>query len=342
VFNGCKQLLCTRAAEWGLPAGGEWNLLFHHNSHPTWPTMNLLWFYGKDQFPRVVTKICRRHSVLAQEFQSLEAVYSATPRYVPRPMHLGETDGFGMLWMEGVPGRRIPPGKRRASMVAASVDMLVSIHAAVNRGVDFSAEDRHARMVVTPLETAFQCGNPAVRKGCLALLEQATAEWLRAVPVIPQHGDLFIDNVLTYRDEYHIVDWDSFGDIDLPFHDLITLLLSFLEAYTIAPDRWSPDLRRQLPSLVGRYAGGLHLPTPLAGVLLPLALANQLYLHCRTIERRLPPEHARRAEMGAQAVPLVDFIKTFEGPRGAAAVMHAALEHYFEHAAFWQEAFLGK
>ena len=85
-------------------------------------------------------------------------------------------------------------------------------------------------MVAAPLDAVLQCGGPTVRDGCLALLETATAGWLQTLPVIPQHGDLFIDNVLRYREEYHIVDWDSFGEIDLPFHDLITLLLSFLQA----------------------------------------------------------------------------------------------------------------
>jgi hypothetical protein len=342
VFDGCKQLLSTRAAEWGLPNEGEWSCLFHNNYHPTWPTINLLWFHQNDQFPRLVTKVCRRHSVLAQEFQSLQAVYSLMPSYVPRPIHLGEADGFGMLWMAGVPGRRIPPGQRTASMLVASVDILVSIHRAVNKGIDQSAGERHARMVAAPLDAALQSGGPAVRKGCLVLLETATPEWLGTLPVIPQHGDLFIDNVLRYEDEYHIVDWDSFGDVDLPFHDLITLLLSFLQAYTIAPDRWNPDLRKQLPSLVGRYARGMQLATSIAGVLIPLTLVNQLYLHCRTIERRLPPEHVRNGNTGPQAVPLIEMVKNLEGPRGAAAVMYTALEHYFEHAAYWQEVFLGK
>ena len=201
MIEDCKRILSTRAAEWGLPTVGEWNLLFHNNYQPTCSTINLLWFYGNEEFPRVVTKMYRDHSVLAQEFQSLQAVYPLAPRYVPRPMHLGEAEGFGMLWMEGVPGRRIPPGRRHAaSVLAESVDMLVSIHRAVNKGTEQVDADRHARMVAAPLDAVLESCGPAVRDGCLALLETATAGWLRTLPVIPQHGDLFIDNILRHRE----------------------------------------------------------------------------------------------------------------------------------------------
>jgi hypothetical protein len=349
MIEDCKQLLSTRAAEWGLPTVGEWNLLFHNNYQPTCSTINLLWFYQSEEFPRVVTKMYRDHSVLAQEFQSLQAVYPLASRYVPRPMHLGKADGFGMLWMEGVPGRRIPPGGRYpASVLAESVDMLVSIHRAVNKGTEQADVDRHARMIAAPLDVVLEFCGPTVRDGCLALLETATPEWLRTLPAIPQHGDLFIDNILRHRDESHIVDWDSFGELDLPYHDLITLLLSFLQASSSAPEQWNPALKRQMPSLVERYTCGLQLPASTLSVLLPLTLANQLYLHCQTVERRLCTEYAlspaqlrmHLAERRAD-VPLIEFVRAIEG-RGAAMIMYAALEHYFEHPAYWQEVFLGK
>jgi hypothetical protein len=227
-------------------------------------------------------------------------------------MHLGDADGFGMLWMEGVPGRRIPPGRRySASMLATSVDMLISIHRALNKGLEGVAADRHARMVAAPLDAVLQCGGPTVRDGCLALLETATAGWLQILPAIPQHGDLFLDNVLRYREECHIVDWENYGAIDLPFHDLLTLLLSFLRASASAPEEWDPDLKKVIPSLIERYARGLNLPASTVSVLLPLTLANWFYLHW------------------------------IEG-RAAAAVMYRAIDHYFEHTGYWQKVFLGK
>lgn len=358
-----KEILSTRAAEWGLPAGAEWNFLFHNNYQPTRSTINLLWFHRNEQFPRVVTKMLRQgHGVLDQEYQRMQAVFSLVPRYVPRPIYLGDTDGYATLWMEGVRGRRIPPVRQHPESVLTQIaDMLVSIHRAVNKGSEQSAADRYAVMIAAPLQAVFQFGSPTVREGCRALLQTATAGWLQTLPVLPQHGDLFIDNILRYRDEYHIVDWDNFGDINLPFHDLITVLLSLLQASSSTPEQWNRDLRTRIPFLVERYARGIQLQSAVLSVLLPLALANQLYLHCRTVEcrfweqtrtpsqrrtllaERLGEDAAQRfGEIGGQTpFPLIEFVTALEG-RGAAALMYSALEHYFEHTAYWREVFLGK
>lgn len=311
MIEDWKQVISTRAAEWGLPTGREWTFLFHNNYQPKDSAINLMWFYRNEQFPRLVTKMCRSQGILAREFQNLQAVHPLAPRFVPRPMHLANADGFGMLWMEGVPGHRIPPARRySASMLTTSVDMLVSIHRALNRGLDNAATDRHARMVATPLEAVRLYGSPTVRNGCIALLETATATWLHSLPTIPQHGDLFLDNILCHREEFHVVDWENFGAIDLPFHDLLTLLLSFLRASAIGPDQWDADLKNEIPSLINRYARGLHLMASTVSIVLPLALVNWFYLHW------------------------------IEG-RAAATLMYRAIEHYFEHTGYWQKVFLG-
>jgi hypothetical protein len=310
VIEDWKRTLSVRATEWGLPAAGEWNFLFHNNYQPKNSTINLLWFHENERFPRVVTKMCRDKSILAWEFRNLQTVHHLAPRYVPRPLHLGSADGFFMLWMEGVPGRRIPPGgKYPISMLAASVETVISLHRAVNQGMEESAGDRHARMVTAPLGAVLKRGGPAVREGCLALLETATAQWLQRLPVIPQHGDLYLDNVLHYREEYRIVDWENFGVIDLPFYDLLTLLISFLRPFPSAPERWGRSLRKEISPLIDRYGGELMVPPSTVSLLLPLTMANWFYLHW------------------------------IEG-RAAAEVMYADLEHYFAHPASWEEVFL--
>jgi hypothetical protein len=312
VIEDWKRILSTSAAEWGLPADGEWNFLFHNNYQPASSTINLLWFHQNDEFPRAVTKMCREPDILTREFRTLQTVYKMAPDCAPRPLHLGCADGFWMLWMEGIPGRRISTRRHYpASMLIPALDAIATIHRGVNRGIENSTADRHARMVAAPIDAVLQCEiSSAVRAGCLALREMVTADWLHALPVIPQHGDLYLDNVLCYRKECHIVDWENFGLIDLPFYDVLTLLLSFLRASGDTPDRWAPALAKEMPMLLDRYARGLQLEGPMPSALLSLTLVNRFYLHW--IEKR----------------------------SAAAAVMYTELAHHFEHTAFWQEVFL--
>jgi hypothetical protein len=313
MIEAWKQILTTKAAEWDLPGGGEWNFLFHNNYHPNISTINLLWFYRNESFPRVVTKLKRERDALALEFHNLKSVYSVAPRHVPRPIHLGDSGEFGMLWMGGVPGYCIPPGGRDlAPNLAPSVDMLVSIQRALNRGIGQAAADRHARMVEAPVALALrQTESKAVRDGCLALLAAATPEWLAKLPVIPQHGDLYLDNVLRYQDQRHIIDWEDFGKVDLPFYDLLTLLHSSLSATAHKPEHWDPSVKQQIVPLLERYSRGVPAPSAAIRLLLPLTLANRLYYHCG------------------------------EGRAAAAAIVSAGIEHYFEHTSYWQEVFIG-
>lgn len=312
MIENWRETLCKRAEEWRLPTGGEWSFIFHNNYQPANSTINLLWFHGKDRYPCAVTKMSADHDVLSREFESLQLVNRLAPQCTPRPIELGYADGFWMLWMQGVAGTRIPVRREyRIPMLVMPVDAITSIHKGVNQGVSSNPAERHARIVATPIQTVLGSNTSvAVRAGCLALLEKASFEWLQKLPVIPQHGDLYLDNVLHNADRYNIVDWEGFGIVDLPFYDVVTLLLSFLRASGATPEQWSPALCKQIPMLLKRYIDALQLTPAALGTLLPLTLLNRFYLHW---------VHGRTA---------------------AATVMYSELDHYFEHTSFWNDVFL--
>jgi aminoglycoside phosphotransferase (APT) family kinase protein len=311
VIKNWQQQLTTKAAEWGLPAGDRWTFLLHNNYQPTASTINLLWFYGQEAFPRAVTKMASDHDILAREYRNLQEVYSVAHSHVPRPLSLGESDGFTMLWMEGVPGLRIS-GRYSKGLLVELSEMLVSIHRAVRREAQEPASRRHARLIAEPLAAVISHGDSAtVGRGCAAVLEEATVDCVAQLPVIPQHGDLYLDNVVRHRDQIHVVDWENFGVNDLPYYDLLTLLISFLRASSAKTKEWDPRLRKQIPDLIDGYAQALDIPRSTVRVMLPITLANWFHLH-------------------------------WSERRPAAEVMYAVLEDYFENQAHWQETFLGK
>lgn len=306
-----KRILLTRAAEWDMPVGVEWSFLLHNNYHPNSASFNVLWFCQEERFPRAVAKVCPQENVLRREFENLTCVYPLARGCVPKPLHLELVDGLWMLWMAGVPGLRVSSRRNYSpSELTPVVDMLASIHRAVQSGAEACSPDRHARMVAEPLDAVIRFGaSAAVRAGCTALAEVSSALWINALPVIPQHGDLFLDNVLRHRNQWHVVDWETFGAIDLPFYDLLTLLVSVLRASGEIQGRSSPKLSGQVPVLIGRYARALQLPVSLVKVLLPLTLANWFYLHW------------------------------LEGRMATMERMYGALEHYFEHNDIWEGIF---
>jgi thiamine kinase-like enzyme len=160
------------------------------------------------------------------------------------------------------------------------------------------------------LKTLERFGTTAsVKQGCAKIVHRVTAPWIEAQPVIPQHGDLFVDNLLADRDRYSIVDWETFGQIDLPFYDLVTLLLSRLSANGEILDQWDSSITKRLPEFVQRYSGQLNLQVDDLRSLLPLTLANWFHLQWT------------------------------DGRKAFTSRMYRTIQHYFDNVEVWERTF---
>jgi thiamine kinase-like enzyme len=185
------------------------------------------------------------------------------------------------------------------------------MHSAVRKS-GIQDPDRYRRLILEPLNTVAQFGASAsIRDGCASVLNRVSMDWLKALPAIPQHGDLFPSNILTHRREWYVVDWESFGMVNLPFYDLLTLLLSLLQTEAETPDKWHPSLTKQAPLLIGDYARqlGLRADIPL---LLPLTLANWFHL------------------------------QWVDGRKEFVTRMYRTIEHYFDHRELWESVFVSR
>jgi Phosphotransferase enzyme family len=312
VIGQCREFLLDNVARWGLPNAGEWNFLFHNNYHPHCSNLNLMWFHNGGQFPRVVTKVFRDDLLPKREFENLEHVYACVPALVPRPLHFGLLGGWWTFWMEGVPGLRFSTSHGyRPAILRSLVQAVASMHDAVRNRGDRLDHDRYRRAVLEPLQTVVQFGaSPSVRRGCADVAARSSADWLNSLPVIRQHGDLFSSNIISHRGRWWVLDWESFGTIDLPFYDLFTLLLSLLRTGGQTPEHWDSSLVKQVPSLIESYARALGLSTADASQLLPLTLVNWFHL------------------------------QWCDGRKEFTERMYEAIQHYFEHPDTWNRALL--
>jgi aminoglycoside phosphotransferase (APT) family kinase protein len=167
------------------------------------------------------------------------------------------------------------------------------------------------RRVSDPLRLLADFGQSSiVRNGCSDLAERASPEWLASWPVIPQHGDFCVGNVLYLGEQWSIVDWETFGIVDLPFYDLFTLLFSLLRSGGATPDEWHSRLVQQIPEAVEYYARLTGLPTEGLSLLLPLSLANWFQ------------------------------VQWMYGRRAFLELMYQTLEHYFSNVDLWERIFL--
>lgn len=302
-----KVFLQENTAEWDLPKCGDWTFLLNNNYHPHCSSLNLLWFHDAGEFPRVVTKLFREPELPQREFENLKQAHLRAAAWVPKPLHFGRQGEMWALWMEGVPGSRLRTSNSPAHMQSL-IETVASMHRAFRRTE--MKPDRYHRVVSDPVKTVAQFGESAsVRSGCENLIGRTSADWLQSLPVIPQHGDLVFSNVLFYQGQWHVVDWESFGVIDLPFYDLFTLLLSLFRADGETPAHWDASLVKQVPGLIRQYALAVELPLTDVPVLLTLTLANWFHLQWS------------------------------DGRKEFTNLMYKMIQHYFEHREAWESIF---
>ena len=307
-----SSFLLSHCLDWGLPSSGDWNFLFYNNYHPQCVNLDLMWFHDAERFPSVATKLDRNPEILEREFENLRRVHSRAPEWVPRPLSFGRLGEFWALWMEGLPGTRFQIPRGDASPILRQVaEMIASIHAAVCSQEPPTGPVRYRRMVTEPIASVARFGDSAaVISGCARMVEAVDRAWIGSLPVIPQHGDLYPGNIILFHGRPQVLDWETFGAIDLPFYDLLTFLIALMGANGDPPKQWDAALAGQAPALIGLYGGRLGLPVSAVERLLPLTLVNWFHLLWR------------------------------DGRERFALRMYRTIEHYFNHPDMWRETFL--
>jgi thiamine kinase-like enzyme len=310
MMSEWKTCLLERAAEWGLPDSGDWDFLLYNNYHPHCSDLDVFWFHNGGSLPRVVTKVSRERTRPEHEFARLRQVHELAPKWVPKPLHFGAEGNFWLLWMEGVPGTKFQ-GQSTPASLRAMVETVAGIHEAGLRLQSPAHPERHQRSVIEPLNALAAFGNvDSVNEGCRQWIARASPEWLSTLPVIPQHGDLYAGNLLAGRKQWYVIDWESYGMVDLPMYDLCTLLLSLLRDKGDSEAQWSPELKAQIPALVRQYAERLGLKSADVRILLPLTMANWFYIQWQD----------GRAEFSKR--------------------LYRTAQDYFEHEQAWERVFL--
>lgn len=216
--------------------------------------------------------------------------------------------------MEGLPGTRVDPRTAlTSSALNCMVERVTSLHEIVRCASATSDGHRYNRLVTDPVDVLRHFGDSlVVRDGCASLVAAATTAWLKKVPIIPQHGDLYFGNILCYKRDFYIFDWESYGVIDLPMYDLVTLIVSLLHETGENSAFWDTGLKARIPELVMRYRKRIGLSDSDVSLLLPLGLINWFVLQYRD---------------GRQ-----DFSKR----------MYSMIEQYFQYPKLWAEVFCAR
>ncbi len=260
--------------------------LLYSNRGETRSSVLVFVFAPGEPDPRAIVKLRRDRESVAREAHTLRRLSLEIPGRVPRVHLTGEIGRWAFVAMEGMAGQPITPWEFETH-AGALLRALVEIHGPMRGGMaDKATVGAEMLEPLREFERVWGSGCADLALLCRSLRERV--ETLRGVgfPVIPQHGDFCLDNVLVGRDRGVVVlDWEEFATVQLPGYDLVVLFAS-LVGRNVLEER---KLAHLLAESLRVYAREMGVEARWLGVLVPLSMIR-FVLFCAGEERLEPAE----------------------------------------------------
>lgn len=288
------------AGRWPPPRTIHWLKHGHIGDLPR-PYVYFYLFLDHERAPAFLAKITAERAARARLVHEFDLVRRLRSRVgddlaatIPAP--LAEFP-FGAHWVgleEIASGRRfVPvvtlnrPGEetRIRRYLRLVVDWLIAFGRTGYALVEFDG-DIYAQAVTEPLARLTRsCALAGAEAALMAEIGAHLAAFRgRTVPAVALHGDLWPGNIFIDRDRLRVIDWEAYRQHDASYHDIYTLLSSFVVisgppapepaaslAATFYADTWFARLVR---GELERYREAIGLDPELAALMLPLYLVR--------------------------------------------------------------------
>ena len=197
----------------------------------------VLVFDSGSQHPKYVEKR-GQDSSLALEWQSHQLAFERLGTSVPKLLGFSSSEGQAAFRMEYIPEKNLSnlvSGSlfRRRFLLEKSISLLEFFHSVFIRFLDGQEVER--QMLAPDITVVIMEGLDFSLDSdhCGRTLDRLKSAIKRETfPLIPQHGDFCVRNVL-YRNakEMVLIDWEDFSQISLPFVDLAMLQISLADIW---------------------------------------------------------------------------------------------------------------
>lgn len=199
-------------------------VLLYNNYDLTEGSILLFLFDLNSNTPFAVLKLSRSRSILAREYENLRAIHKICPRLAAAPLFFDGTGEFHVLCTEPLDANRLSgygAQTRKLKLISTQLATLHELLRSQSSTTIFSAED-----YLRPFSGLYDSELPV---NIADYYNETASEHARtieefAVAQIPQHGDLYFDNILTKGRRVYFLDWEDFGEVKLPGFDLFSLV----------------------------------------------------------------------------------------------------------------------
>ena len=234
-----KQIISTLPEESWKPPPTQWKIL---EIIPTISDMSVVTVGPQRASPLAVINIARSKQAIQSCRSQLEILESLNAdarlgdwrALIPKVLAAGEIGGESYLVMPLLPGtvasQLISEPAARQTILINAAETINELHRRTCKYI-IPGEDSLQRWIDEPIHVLRGLGRISEHGDSLERLSQHLYHTIagRTLPVCLIHGDYWPANILVATDSLRItgiVDWDQAHDDDLPFLDLINLLLS--------------------------------------------------------------------------------------------------------------------
>jgi aminoglycoside phosphotransferase (APT) family kinase protein len=267
-----------------LRSGGPLASCIYNNRGGPTSSILVFGFAPGEWRPAVTVKLSKDWERASREHAALARLAPKLPGRVPNVYLAGERCGWRFLAMEGVAGAPISAA-RLPRHLASIVGLMVALHRECEEGPMSGADV--AAEIEAPLR-AFErdyAGERTALEGlCRAVGNHLVSLRDVALPCVLQHGDFTLGNLLAGpKGTVMVVDWEEFGVVRTPGHDLAVLFSSLPGRDPFADRR----LGKACVGALAAYAAAAGLDPRWLKVLVPVGMMR-FVLFCASVGREEP------------------------------------------------------
>lgn len=196
-------------------------------------------FIESSHSPDIVARFSQSDDV-CKIHQVTERLHKLLGDLIPEPLALVKDDGQNISMQKGLAGspwfqlaEKQPCLAQREKTHARAVDTLNQMHLAISSVSDWVKVIRPGDELRRSYKKCIDSGT-TLPTGTEVVVKQLckTLDNFGELSSFSQHGDFCLNNLIIDDTQVHIIDFEDFGVTFMPFHDQLTLALSF---YKLAP-----------------------------------------------------------------------------------------------------------
>ena len=251
-------------------------VFLYNNYDLTEGSILLFLFKHSATAPFSVLKLSRNKTILFREYENLKLIRNIYPTIATVPLFFDEIEEFYVLCTEPLNAYRVTGYRAQFKKLRLVTARLSKLHHLLQSQTGTTTIQ--PAEYLTPFSGLYDTDLPVAIADYYNDLAMEHVGKIESMPVrrIPQHGDLYFDNILAMGSQVYFLDWEDFGEVNMPGYDLFSLVLDLCDVQNKMADVVAESID-DVARCTRDYFPILEIPAGVVGALVVYTLVQQYY-----------------------------------------------------------------